>query len=62
MLVLTRKVGESIVLSLDDGTALGTIHVTSLTDGRVRLGFELPRSVEVERTELRNRKEEALTT
>lgn len=48
MLVLSRKVDESIVLP-DLGI---TIKVVSLGNGRVRLGIEAPREVTVLRSEI----------
>ncbi len=47
MLVLTRKLGETVVIQ-------GDIHVTvvAIGSGRVRLGFTAPASVEIQREEL----------
>ena len=47
MLILTRKVGEKIVV---DGAA--TIHVIKISGSRVRLGVEAPRDVGARRGEL----------
>ena len=51
MLVLTRKVGESILV----GETVGETKVTVLEikGGRIRLGIEAPREVNVVRDELR---------
>jgi len=49
MLLLTRRSGESVTLTLPDGTE---VVVTVLGDG-TRLGIEAPRSVEIARTEIR---------
>lgn len=50
MLVLTRKIGERIVIA-------GNIEVTvvRIRGNRVRLGLTLPRQLSVERSEVRNR-------
>ena len=47
MLVLSRKVGESVVI---DGTIV--VRVLSAEGGRIRLGFEAPADVSVRRSEL----------
>ncbi|MBM82652.1 MAG: carbon storage regulator [Planctomycetaceae bacterium] len=48
MLILTRKVGESIVIGKDI-----RICIRSLTDKRVRIGIEAPREVPIHREEIR---------
>ena len=53
MLILTRKKGESIVVN---GNI--EIRVVELEDGRVKLGIEAPRDVEIIRKELYERVEE----
>jgi len=47
MLVLSRKVGESVVI---DGGIV--VRVLSVEGGRIRLGFEAPADVSVRRSEL----------
>ena len=47
MLVLTRRKGESVVIA--EGIR---ISVVSVTPGRVRLGFEAPPEVTVDREEI----------
>ena len=47
MLVLTRKVGESIVI---DDTI--TLTITAVGDGRVKIGVQAPRDVRVNRAEI----------
>jgi len=51
MLVITRKVGESIVID-------GNIRVTMLSHqgGKIRLGIEAPEYIAVDREEVHNRK------
>ena len=51
MLVLTRKVGESIVIANDI-----RITVVSLGNGRVKIGIEAPKGVSVDRSEIHERK------
>lgn len=54
MLVLTRCVGESILCQLPDGQEL--IFTIARNDpGRVRVGIQAPRSVNILRTELLDR-------
>ena len=47
MLILTRKKDESIII---DGNI--EIKIVDLDDGRVRLGIEAPRNIEILRKEL----------
>lgn len=51
MLVLSRKVGESLTLP-DLGIE---IHVVSIAEGRVRIGVRAPACVRVVRQELQDR-------
>ena len=53
MLVLTRKVGEEIIIGDD-------IHVkvVAVQGDRVRLGIEAPRSIPVDRLEVHRRRAE----
>jgi carbon storage regulator len=50
MLVLSRKIGEAIVI--DGGI---TVRVVEVHGGRVRLAIEAPRSVRVDREEVHER-------
>lgn len=47
MLVLTRRVGESIQINENV-----TVTVVEVNGGRIRLGIEAPQDVRVRRTEL----------
>lgn len=51
MLVLTRKVGESIRVGADV-----RIIVTKISGDRVRLVFDAPKSVDIVRTEIASKK------
>jgi carbon storage regulator len=53
MLVLTRKLGEEIVIGQDI-----RVKVVSVQGDRVRLGIEAPRSVPVDRLEVHERRAE----
>ena len=54
MLVLTRRIGEEIVID-------GSIRVTvvGIQEGRVRLGVTAPEHVRVDRQEIHERRKEA---
>lgn len=56
MLVLTREVGESIVI--DDEV---TVKVLAVNDNVVRLGVTAPRHIEVHRAEIHRRIADYLT-
>ena len=51
MLILTRKRNEAILIGDDI-----RIKVTSIGDGKVRIGIDAPASVAVDREEVRNAK------
>jgi carbon storage regulator CsrA len=51
MLVLTRSEGEEVLIG-PTGSPLGSVKVISIRTDRVRLGFEFPDSVGVNRKEL----------
>jgi carbon storage regulator len=50
MLVLTRKIGEQVIIGGDI-----TVTLLAVEHGRVRLGFKAPRRVSVVRAELKQR-------
>jgi carbon storage regulator len=51
MLVLTRRVGESIVIANDI-----RITVVALGNGRVKIGIDAPTGISVDRSEIHERK------
>lgn len=55
MLILTRRVGESILIGDDI-----TVVVIEIKGGQVRLGVEAPQGVAIDRQEIRLRKEAGL--
>lgn len=52
MLCLTRRIGERIVIG--DGI---TVQVLQISGGIVRIGVEAPAGVQIDREEIRQRKE-----
>ena len=50
MLVLTRKVGETVVINDDV-----TVTVLGITGGIIKLGFNAPKNVSVHREEIYNK-------
>lgn len=55
MLALTRKVGEEIVIG-DPRKPTGVIRVVEIHGDKVRLSFDFPREVQINRRELANQK------
>ena len=51
MLILTRRIGDTLVIELPDGQEI-RVTVTSLNGQQVRLGTEAPREIKVRREEL----------
>ena len=51
MLVLTRRIGETLIIELADGQEI-RVTVTSLNGSQVRLGTEAPREIDIRREEL----------
>ncbi|MEX1027171.1 MAG: carbon storage regulator [Candidatus Paceibacterota bacterium] len=56
MLALTRRVGQEIVIG-DPRQPLGIIHVVEIHGDKVRLSFDFPREVQINRRELADKKE-----
>ena len=52
MLVLTRKVGEELVI----GDNI-TVKIVEITSGKVRIAIDAPREVKVDRKEVHDKKE-----
>jgi carbon storage regulator CsrA len=55
MLVLSRKRNESVVLTLEDGRII-TFTIVDQGPARTRLGIEAPPTVQVDRSEVYERK------
>jgi carbon storage regulator len=53
MLVLTRKVQESVVLTIGD--VVGKVTVLSSRGDKIRLGFEFPHDVVIHREEVQGK-------
>ena len=54
MLVLTRRIGETIVITMGDTVV--KLHIRDLTPRTVKLAFDAPQSVTINRLELTQRK------
>lgn len=55
MLALTRRVGEEIVIG-DPKKPLGVIRVVDIHGDKVRLSFDFPREMQINRRELADQK------
>lgn len=55
MLALTRRVGEEVVIG-DPNAPLGRIRVVDIHGDKVRLAFDFPREIEINREELAKEK------
>jgi len=55
MLVLTRPVGEEIIITTADGQQI-TVAVLGVRGNQVRIGVDAPRDVAVDRKEIHERK------
>jgi len=51
MLVVTRREGEEVVIG-DPRNPLGVVRIASIKGDRVRVAFDFPRTVEVNRREI----------
>jgi carbon storage regulator CsrA len=51
MLILTRKVGEEVVVTLPSGDEL-SLFVTRIIQGTVKLGFVAPDHIKIDRREV----------
>ena len=59
MLALTRRVGEEIVIG-DPRQPLGVIRVVEIHGDKVRLSFDFPRELQINRKELADQKAKGL--
>lgn len=55
MLALTRRVGEEVVIG-DPKNPLGLIRVVDIHGDKVRLAFDFPREIDINRKELADEK------
>ncbi len=55
MLALSRRVGEKVLIG-DPANPLGEIQVVAVQGDRVRLAFDFPQHVAINRSELADRK------
>ncbi len=55
MLALTRRTGEEVIIG-DPKNPLGMIRVVSVQGDKVRLAFDFPRDVQINRRELAEQK------
>ena len=55
MLVMTRREGEEVVIG-DPAAPLGIVRIATIKDDRVRIAFEFPREVPVNRREVADKK------
>jgi carbon storage regulator len=51
MLVITRRVGEEVVIG-DPAAPLGIVRIAAIKGDRVRVAFEFPREIDVHRREV----------
>jgi len=54
MLVLRRGEGEATVIELEDGRRIG-VAVVEVSGGHVRLGFDAPATIAINREEVQGR-------
>ena len=54
MLVLSRKVGETVIITAPDGTSL-VVMLVEVRGDKVRIGIEAPKSYAVNREEIQAR-------
>lgn len=55
MLALTRRVGEEVVIG-DPGDPDGIIRIVEIQGDKVRLAFDFPRKIQINRRELADQK------
>jgi carbon storage regulator len=54
MLILTRRVGEKLIIDLGNGTPIG-VTVLGVKGNQVRIGVDAPKHIPVHREEIYNR-------
>lgn len=55
MLVLTRREGEEVVIG-DARSPLGVVRIVSISGDRVRVAFDFPKNISVDRREVSDQK------
>ena len=55
MLALTRRVGEEVVIG-EPGNPTGVIRVVEIHGDKVKLSFDFPRAIKINRRELADQK------
>lgn len=55
MLVLTRREGEEVVIG-PAGNPLGVVRIVSIKGDRVRVAFDFPKGIDVDRREISDQK------
>ncbi len=55
MLALTRRIGEEVVIG-DPAKPLGVVRVVEIHGDKVRLAFDFPREMDINRRELADQK------
>ena len=55
MLALTRRIGEEVVIG-DPKSPMGVIRIVEIHGDKVRLSFDFPREVKINRRELAEQK------
>lgn len=55
MLALTRRIGEEVVIG-DPANPLGVVRVVEIHGDKVRLAFDFPRDMQINRKELAEQK------
>jgi carbon storage regulator CsrA len=53
MLVITRREGEEVVIG-DPKNPIGVVRIASVKGERVRIAFDFPRDIEINRREVAN--------
>lgn len=54
MLILTRRVGENLIIDLGDGAPIG-VTVIGIKGNQVRIGIQAPKHIPVHRQEIYER-------
>ncbi len=59
MLVLSRKIRETVVIYCKlTGEEIGRVNVTAIKGDKVRLGFDFPDWIGIDRNELKKKKDD----
>ena len=51
MLIITRKIGQPVILTDEDGNDIGHVVITKISRSEVKIGFDFHKSIRISRVD-----------